>query len=64
MFFPPARVTSHTKQMGRRWLIAFMAYGWGIAAILTYLVIYLDGCSSIPEEYRPSIGKNTCFIDG
>lgn len=52
------------QDISRKWLIGFMIYGWGAAAILTGLVLYLRYNDAIPEEYRPRIGITTCFIDG
>lgn len=56
--------TNYAKDGGGKLLVVFMIYGWGIAAAFTGLVIFLAQSPLIPEEYRPKLGNETCFIDG
>lgn len=51
------------QDVSRKWLIGFMAYGWGMAALLTGLVLYLANNDAVPEHLQPKIGQSTCFID-
>lgn len=52
------------QDIDHKWLITFMAYGWGMPALLTCLVLYLGNNDAVPKYLQPKFGETTCFIEG
>lgn len=43
--------------------VTYLAYGWGIPAALTSVLLILQN-SSMTERYKPGIGDTSCWFSG
>lgn len=43
--------------------VTYLAYGWGIPAALTSVLLILQN-SSLTERYKPGIGDTSCWFSG
>lgn len=39
-----------------------MIYAWGFALFLSFLAYEIDKIETIPDNWKPGVGVNTCFL--
>lgn len=47
----------------RKKFLLYNLYGWGVPIVLTLFLLIFQTTKIIPEDYRPNIGKKSCFFD-
>lgn len=61
---PPKSLTREERKKERNKLLLFMAYAWGLPALLLTISHIIDSFEFVPKRLRPGIGNGTCFIKG